>query len=92
MSISLQTNTVWRHEHEAIKAVSEGIADEYQQHLAIKVIVQKLARTHDNAYIPGSFDQSAFLAGRISVGQKILKYIKAPVTKTPEGRDESTSD
>jgi len=87
----MQTEPIYRHEHEAIKALSEGRADEYQQGLALSVIIHKLSRTHDLGYIPGSFDQTAFLAGRSFVGKQIIKYTKLPVTKTPEVENEPAS-
>lgn len=90
--ISLQVEQVWRHEHEAIKALSEGRADEYQQGLALSVIVNKFSRAHDMGYIPDSFDQTAFLAGRSFVGKQIVKYTKLSVSKTPEVDNEPASD
>ena len=67
--------------HEALKALRRGEADEYQQQLCLKIIVDHFARSHDSTYIPGSFDQSAFIAGRAFVGQQILKYLNLPVGK-----------
>ena len=72
------------HEHKAIKALYKGEANEHQQRLALKVIVNDFSRAHDLCYIPDSQDQSAFVSGRAFVGQKILKYINIPVGKLPE--------
>lgn len=71
-------------EHEALKALHAGEADEYQQQLALKVIVNVFSRAQDMTYIPGSFDQTAVLSGRAFVGQKILKYLNIPVGKLIE--------
>jgi len=73
-----------KQEHEAVKALGKGEADAYQQRLALKVIVNDISRTHDLCYIPDSQDQSAFIAGRAFVGQKILKYLNIPVGKIKE--------
>ena len=56
------------HEVYAIRAVGEGKATEYQQQLAIQVIVKKFSRVHDLLFIPGSQDETAFLSGRAFVG------------------------
>lgn len=66
-------------EHQALKSISKGEADEYQQRLALAVIVNKLSRAHNTLYIPDSFDQSAFLSGRAFVGHEILKVLQIPV-------------
>jgi len=69
------------HEHQALKAVYEGVADAGQQRLAMSLIVNKFARTHDIPFVPGAQDQSSFLAGRTFVGSRILKYLKLPVNQ-----------
>ena len=68
-------------EHAAIKAVYAGEADEGQQRLCLRVITNKFSRAHDLLYSPGSFDETAFLAGRGFVGQQILHALKLPVGK-----------
>ena len=73
-----------KEEHIALKNLYSGEADEGQQRLALAIIVNKFSRTHDLTYIPGSFDQSSFTAGRAFVGQKILKYLNLPVGKLKE--------
>ena len=79
-----------KQEHAAIKALGKGEADEFQQRLALKVIVNTFSRTHDLCYVPDSQDQSTFISGRAFVGQKILKYLNIPVgkLKEEEGKDE----
>jgi len=74
-------------EKQAIKSVAKGEADEYQQRLAISVIVNLFSRTHDLCYVPDSQDQSTFISGRAFVGQKILKTINIPIGKLKEEED-----
>ena len=68
-----------KHEKQAISNLAKGEATEYQQRLALKVIVNKFSRAHDVLYIPGSFDASAFLSGRGYVGALILQHLNIPV-------------
>lgn len=65
-------------EHHALIRLAAGSADEYTQKLALSVIVKKLARTHDQPFVPESDRQTSFLAGRMYVGQQLLKYINNP--------------
>lgn len=74
-------------EHTALKALYAGTADAYQQRLALKVIVNNFARSHDNCFIPGEPDQSNFIAGRAFVGQQILLHLNLPVGKLSEDND-----
>lgn len=74
-----KVKSIDRVEHEAIKALSKGEATAYQQQLVLKVIVNKISRADDILYIPGEFDETAFLNGRAFVGQNILKLITLPV-------------
>tara|TARA_R110002072_G_scaffold266030_1_gene424902 strand:+ start:6131 stop:6418 length:288 start_codon:yes stop_codon:yes gene_type:complete len=71
-------------EHRAIRSLYKGDATEHQQRLALKVIINKISRAQDLLYIPGSFDESAFLNGRAFVGQQLLKYLNLPVGKIEE--------
>ena len=74
-----KTKEITRAEHEAIKTLSRGEATEHQQQLVLKVIVNKICRANDILYIPGTFDETAFLNGRAFVGQHILKLLTLPV-------------
>jgi len=78
-------------EIQAIKALGSGEATEYQQKLALKVITSNYSRAHDLSYVPGSQDQSAFIAGRAFVGQRILRCLKIPIGKLiqEEAQDEN---
>lgn len=51
----------------------QGEATPDQQVLFLSVVLKKLSRAYDLTYIPGSFDESAFLAGRGFVGQQLIK-------------------
>ena len=80
-SVALQVPTLTRQEHIAIKTLAKGEATADQQVLALEVIVKNFSRAFDLAYIPGSFDESAFLSGRGFVGQQITKAMN---TNPPE--------
>lgn len=80
-NICLQVRQPHKHEHEALKNLSDGTATEYQQKLALKYIVDSLCRAHDLLYVPNSFDETAFINGRAFVGQNIVRIIKQPVGK-----------
>lgn len=75
-------------EVEALRNLSNGDATEYQQRLALAVIMKKLCRTWDVHFIPGHTDQSTFLAGRGFVGQQIHKYINLPVEQINDLKDQ----
>ena len=74
-------------EHIALKELYAGRATEYQQRLALKVIVNNFARSHDNCFIPDASDQSAFISGRAFVGQQILLHLNLPVGKLKQEED-----
>lgn len=80
-SVCFQTPELSRLDIEAIKALNKGQATEHQQRLALSVICNKFSRAQDALYIPGTFDETAFLNGRAFVGQKILKIINLPIGK-----------
>ncbi len=78
-------------EIQAIKALGKGEADEYQQKLALKIIINDFSRAHDLCYIPDSQDQSTFISGRAFVGQQILLHLNIPIGKLikEEDKDET---
>lgn len=80
-NICFLTPTLSKLDVEAIKALNRGDATDHQQRLALAVICNKLSRAQDALYIPGTFDETAFLNGRAFVGQKILKIINLPIGK-----------
>ena len=65
----------------ALQALSKGEADPHQQQLALKVIVNKISRSHDQLYLPTSFSDTAFLNGRAFVGQKIMMHLGIAISK-----------
>ncbi len=75
------TPKVTKREAQAIKALAAGEATEFEQKLALAVIVNKFSRPHDVTYVPDSDSQSTFLSGRAFVGMKLLKIIKIPIGK-----------
>ena len=56
---SLKVDKLTKQEIVALQDLNEGTATEYQQKLALHVIVNKFARAQDLLYIPNSFDQTA---------------------------------
>lgn len=68
----------------AIKAVSTGTADAYQQRLAFVTILKKLSRSYDQHFVPGAADQTTFLSGRAFVGQQMLKISQHSPYKNQE--------
>lgn len=89
VSICFQTPALDKHDIEAIKALDNGTATEYQQKLALAVIVKKLSRTHDLLFVPNSHDETAFLSGRGFVGDKIIKIISQPIGKQLKTTEEN---
>jgi hypothetical protein len=80
-----------KQEVQAIKALKRGDADQYQQRLALKTIVNKFSRAQDLLYIPGNHDATAFINGRAFVGAQILKHLNLPlrVLVTEEGETDA---
>lgn len=68
----------------ALKALQRGDATSEQQWVALRVIVNKLCRTHDLQYVPGDTHAAAFLSGRAFPGAQILKALSLPIGKLPE--------
>ena len=59
-----------------IQGCYAGEANAHQQRLAIDTIIDKLSMADFLSYQAGSFDQSAFLAGRAYVGKSTRLVIK----------------
>ena len=64
----------------ALKALEKGTATAYEQQLAMKFILDGLAATYQNTFVPEAPDQSAFMAGRAFVGQQIMKLLRLDPT------------
>lgn len=79
---------ITKEEHQALQALHRGDANDHQQQLALYVIVNKFSRAHDTMFIPGESDQTSFLSGRGYVGSRILKYLKLPVGRLPDQKQE----
>lgn len=82
-SIALDTIPIDKQERVAIKSLFKGEATPDQQLLALSVIIKKLSRAFDLTYVPGSFDESSFLAGRGFVGQQLTRISNQPVDEKP---------
>ena len=67
----------------AIKSAWAGEANPGQQRMALETIIDKLSFADFISYKEGSFDGSAFLAGRSFVGKKVRTIIKTKATETP---------
>lgn len=80
-----------REEAVAIHAVARGEANERQQVLFVKLVIDRFSQADNLTYSPSSFDESAFLAGRAFVGKQLLRVIKTPVAKlTGESKNEQS--
>jgi hypothetical protein len=67
----------------AIKAVNAGNANEGQQRIALRWIIEMAAGTYDQPFRPGvgGDRDTAFACGRMFVGQQIVKQINTVRTK-----------
>ena len=65
----------------AIQALSRGEATPEQQRRALQWIVVNLARSHDVDFFPDSERDSAFAAGKRSVGLQVLKLMQINISK-----------
>jgi len=79
--VAFRTEDLTIQEHRSIRSLAAGDAEPHQQKEAIAVILKKFSRANDLLYIPGTFDETAFLNGRAFVGQQLLKYINLPVNE-----------
>ena len=73
-------------EIQSIKSLHRGDATEYQQRLALAVIIEKFSKTHDLPFTPDSFSETSFMNGRAFVGKKILKTIHQNMEYTENER------
>ena len=81
---SLASTPVDPDETRALKALEAGEATAFQQKLALAVIIKKFSRSYDVGFVPGAPDETAFLAGRMYVGQLINKHLKLPMDQLHE--------
>lgn len=64
----------------AIQALARGEADAEQQKRAFFWITRDLCRVNDVVYRPGSFDETACIAGQRFVGTQILDMLRVKVS------------
>ena len=69
-------------EKQAIKACYAGEATDGQQRVAIDTIIDKLCLADMLSYQAGSFDETAFMAGRAFPGKQIRSVIKQKTGET----------
>lgn len=69
----------------ALKALERGDATEYEQRLALSVVIHKLSRAYRQTWVQGQPDSTSFLAGRAFVGQQLAKLLGIPVEQAPRG-------
>jgi len=88
----LQVPELERHELVALQMCYDETetANAEQQVIAIKAIIGKLCMFDVQAYQPGSFDETAFLNGRVFVGKEILRQCRQPVGELDEKQQENT--
>jgi hypothetical protein len=70
------------YEKNAVKACWAGEANEGQQRTAMNVVIDKLSMADFLPYQAGSFDQTAFLNGRIFVGKAVRRILKSEQENT----------
>lgn len=81
-SIAFHVAELTPDEIQAVKSLWRGNASEYQQRLALAVIIEKFSKTHDLPFVPDSFSETAFMNGRSFVGKKLLKIIHMRIEET----------
>lgn len=59
----------------ALKAMQSGEATKDQQQVALEFIVHIISKRYEIPYFPDSERDSAFAAGRLFVGEQILKLL-----------------
>jgi hypothetical protein len=77
--VAFQMPALSKHDCVAIKALSVGEATPEQQVAAMAAIIKKVSNAYQLQFVPGSSDESTFLAGRAFVGLKITRIINEPV-------------
>lgn len=65
-------------------------ANAEQQVIAIKAIISKLCVFDIQTYQVGSFDETAFLNGRVFVGKEILRQCRATIGDMDQQQQENT--
>lgn len=65
-------------------------ANPEQQAIAIKAIISKICVYDIQCYQAGSFDETAFLNGRVFVGKEIFRQLRQPVGDLDAQQQEKT--
>lgn len=63
-------------EADALQALERGEASPDQQRLVLKFIIEKVCKTYDMSYRPGSPDDTTFAEGKRYVGNELVRLIK----------------
>jgi hypothetical protein len=78
----------------AIQALARGDASPDMQRRALRWVIEAASMTYDQTFVPGQADVSAFLEGRRSVGNQLVKLLKvnlASVKDKQPGTSPSTA-
>ena len=76
-----------RNEVVAIQALSDGVANDEQQRIALRWIIEEAGFAYQQSYFPGGEDgrrDTDFAEGRRFVANSIIKLIKMPMSKVDE--------
>jgi len=72
----------------AIQALLEGVAEEHQQQLALKWIIETLCGTYDMSFHPEGDRETAFAEGKRFAGSQIVKLTRLNVSKLRSNENE----
>jgi hypothetical protein len=70
----------------AMQALARGEANDQQQRRAFKWIVESAAMTYDQSFVPGQADVSAFIEGKRSVGNQVVKLLKLDLANIKDAK------
>jgi len=71
----------------AIKSLSTGTANEEQQKLALKWIIEELCGTYNQSYYPDSQSDTVFAEGKRFVGNSIVREVNINPAKLRRNED-----
>jgi hypothetical protein len=84
--LSLQYPQVFRREAHALRALEQGNASPDEQVMAYRLIMNKLCLVDNTAFVPGSPDRTAFMAGRAFPAQLAKMILNKDIAKFPESK------
>jgi hypothetical protein len=70
----------------ALQALAEGRAEPEQQKLALKLIIEGIAGTYDEHFIPAGARETDYALGKAHVGRQIVKILKLNLSRIKEVR------